>query len=743
MLNWLATATLGASLLSSGTALANEGMWRPDQLPDFQSEFDSMNAEIRAEEWADIKSGPLGSLLDLSGCSAAFVSPDGLVATAFHCIWPHLQFASRDGENLIEDGFYAATQQEERWGGPSGRVRLTLSVKDVTDDVMAGTKKLDGKARATQVADNRKKLVKRCESEVGIHCSVVSFDHGTVYRLTKQREYKDIRVVYSPPRNVGYFGGDSDNWHWPRHSADFAFIRVYATPSNQPTGHQLGNVPYHPAVYLPVAKGPSPGDFVLVAGYPARTFRWLTAAEIDYAQNEDYPRRVETNLEVLHILRQSADRYRDVGQKVQGRVLSLNNQTQYLEGNLDAFRKLHAVSQKWAFEKDLSQWIIADGERAERFGNTLDQIHALHAEQTATDGRNHVAREMRRHTLMYNVSLRLYKLSKEARKKDADRQSGYQNRDRPEFAEWLDTIDAEYDWRVDQQVLRYFLLRALSLPEGLRIPEMDAWFASLPHTGTVEQRIDKELERLYIHNIELTDADKRRSLMDTSPWFLESSGNPWFNLAARMHPFYERQRDNEEARSGDWREARAQYITALKEFIPAARPRFARGQILQGLYYSDANRTLRVTFGKVDGYFPRDGLIAAPRSRLEGILEKHGPGDYDTHPPLLQAIRDRDYGNYADPTLDSVSVNFLSTVDTSLGNSGSPTINDKGEWVGILFDGNYESMSGDWLFEERLTRSIHTDSSYVLWYLDAVEGATSLLKELGFERSVGVQPATE
>ena len=199
------------------------------------------------------------------------------------------------------------------------------------------------------------------------------------------------------------------------------------------------------------------------------------------------------------------------------------------------------------------------------YGNALDQINALHAEQTANSERDHVATEMRRHTLMFNVSLRLYKLAKESRKKDNERQSGYQNRDRPEFAEWLDSIDSKYDWRVDQEMMRYFLVRALALPDGLRIPELDAWFESLPHSGTVEQRIDKELQRLYVQNIELTDPDKRRSLMDTSTWFLESSGNPWFNLAARMYPFYERQRDNQQARSSAWRDARADYITALKD----------------------------------------------------------------------------------------------------------------------------------------------------------------------------------
>jgi hypothetical protein len=718
-------------------ALALEGHWLPEQLPSLEPELKALGVTNDPKDLARLDLAPLGAVVEMEGCSGAFVSDTGLIATAYHCVWDMLAHASESGENLVDDGFHATTLEEERWAGPNTNVRITKALKDVTSDVLAGTKKLSGREYSERVAANIKTLVRRCESGSSTYCSVEPFDHGTEYRLVETEELNDIRVVFSPPKDVGYFGGDADNWQWPRHSGDFAFVRAYAAPNGEPSSYAAGNVPYQPEHHLPVAKGPKPGEFVMVAGFPSGTFRWLTAAEIDYAKEEDYPRRIRTNHAVLDVLKDYVDEYPSRAARVQPRILSINNQTQYLEGNLVAFDKLSATDRKWKFEEDFAQWVVANQERQQLYGDVIDSVHRIHAESAATADRDHVARQMVRNGVMLQVSTRLYKLASEARKKDADRQSGFQNRDRPDLASWLDSVDSRYDGRYDKQVLRYFLKRALMLPSGSRIPELDVWLERLPHTGTADQKLEAELARLY-DNTELTSADRRRALMDTSPWYLENTTkNPWFQLASALHPFFERLDDLDSERRASWGEVRPRYMEAVKAFFPEARPRVAaEGQIAPGLYYPDANGTLRVTIGKVDGYFPRDGLIAAPRSRVEGINEKAGVHPFEAPPVLLAAIEGGRFGPYGDDLITSVSVNYLSTADTTLGNSGSPTINKDMAWCGVLFDGNYESMATDWLFEERVTRSIHTDSSFVLWYLDAVAGADRLLEELGHKSTL-------
>ena len=223
--------------------------------------------------------------------------------------------------------------------------------------------------------------------------------------------------------------------------------------------------------------------------------------------------------------------------------------------------------------------------------------------------------------------------------------------------------------------------------------------------------------------------------MGTSPWYLEHSDNPWFELAAALYPWLERTEAEERAREAEWREVMPRYISALQAFIPDNRPRYlaSRDQVRPGVFYPDANGTLRITAGKVDGYFPRDGLIAAPHTTLAGLRHRAGPPPYDAPRQVLAAIAEGADGPYADSDVDGVPVNYLTTLDTARGSSGSATMNAEGEFVGVIFDGNYEAIASDWFFDEQMTRSIHTDLRYILWYLDRVAGATALLQELGQE----------
>jgi hypothetical protein len=341
----------------------------------------------------------------------------------------------------------------------------------------------------------------------------------------------------------------------------------------------------------------------------------------------------------------------------------------------------------------------------------------------------------------------IYKLSVEAGKPDKAREAGYQNRDRPHIANELDQMDARHDWRVDRDLLRYFLHQAMTLPSGMHVPELDNWLDHDPEGSSLAETIDAKLDDLY-DNIDLADSDKRRDLMGTSTWYLEHSDNPWFTLAAALHPYLERVEQESRERDAEWRQVKPRYISAVQEFIPQGRPRYLAStqEIAPGVFYPDANSTLRVSVGKVDGYFPRDGLIAAPHTTLSGIVGKSGLAPYDSPRMLLEAIAEGSHGPYADPRIHSVPVNFVTSLDTARGSSGSATMNGRGEFVGIIFDGNYEAIASDWIFDEAMTRSIHTDVRYMLWYLDRCAGAAALLEELGVEphfATAGVGEADE
>ncbi|MCB9668834.1 MAG: S46 family peptidase, partial [Alphaproteobacteria bacterium] len=540
--------------LTAMQAEAHEGMWLPDQLPLLAEELKKQGATMPADRLAKVDKGPLAAMVDLDDrCSGAFVSADGLIATAYHCVGEAMRHASDRGENLFETGFYAADRKDERWAGPTFSVKVTLSMEDVTEEVLAGTKKVEPEERQKRIDNHTRALEKRCERP-GVHCEVIAFDQGASYKLVAQQEFKDVRVVYTPPRSVGYYGGDADNWQWPRHSGDFAFLRAYADSENRPTAYRADNAPFKPAAFLPPAKqAPEAGGFVMVAGYPSGTYRWKSAAEIDFARDSAYPRRIATLADVLEILNRFAEQDERTANIVDPRILSLNNQMQYMQGNLDAFRRIDANRRKWRFERDLAAWIAEDPARTAQYGTVLDTIHRLQAEESSTAARDHVATQLRSHSVMFDTGLKLYRLAKESNKRDADRAKGFQERDRPAFADGLDAVDERYAFKVDMAITRYFLDRLLSLPDSMRIPELDNWFAS-QRGETYDERLENAITRLYTSGADLSDPARRRALMDTSVWYLERSGNPWFELSAALLPYYERLEGSRATRNARWAE---------------------------------------------------------------------------------------------------------------------------------------------------------------------------------------------
>jgi len=716
-LRWVVGPGLAVALAGGG-ARAAEGLWLPEQLPQFAAELKRLGAELDPRSLARLTEHPLHAVIDLQGCSASFVSPRGLVITNYHCAQSALQYNSTAERNLLDRGFLAGDLQQELGATPGSRVKVTVEVRDVTTKVTHGLEATaSGTERHERIEAREKELIAECEQAPGYRCAVRSFHGGLQFRLYKQIEIRDVRLVYAPAAGIGAFGGEVDNWMWPRHTGDFAFLRAYVGPDGRPADPSAANVPYRPKHWLrPARQGIRETDLVLVAGYPGRTNRYRLAEEARNAFEWSYPATKKLTDEALRIIEAEAARRPEVEIVYAATIAGLNNATKNYQGMLDGYARSDMVRRKRALESRLQQWIAASDAHGGRHGSTLARLESLVARDQATQERDLVL-EMLGRSSMLSTARQLYRLSREREKPDAEREPGYQERDATPFRERLERLERRYDAVVDQALWRARLATYLELPPEQRVAELDRFLGLDAPAG-----LDDRLSEMY-RQTRLDETEIRLALMRADRAALEASSDPFVALAVALYDG-DRAREREaEALAGEFQLERSRHMETLIAFLGSEGRRV----------YPDANGTLRVTYGQVAGYEPRDGVRYLPFTRLEGIAAKQtGTQPFAAPAILLQRIEARDHGPYRLDSLDSVPVDFLSTVDTTGGNSGSPTLNGRGELVGLLFDGTYDGINADWDFEERTTRAIHVDIRYVLWVMDKVDNARRVLEELGF-----------
>ena len=696
----------------------------PQQIPELAGRLQAMGFTGDAKAFADLTGQPMGAVVSLGGCTASFVSPDGLIATNHHCVTGGLQFNSTPQRNLLRDGFLAKTRQEELSNGPGSRVYVTTSVTDVTAAITGG---IDPKATDRQRYDTIDRRIKErvaaCEKG-GFRCGVTPFFEGLKYFEIAQLEIRDVRLVYAPAEGIGVFGGETDNWRWPRHTGDWSFLRAYVGRDGKPAAYSKDNVPYKPAHWLPVsAQGTKPGDLVFVVGYPGRTMRHRTFAEIKETTEWALPRSIRLAEEQLALIDKLTAKDKELAIKLSGRIQGLNNGLTNSKGVLEGLVKGGALGLKEAQEKDLLAWIAATPERQKQYGDVLPALAVLQAEGEKVRERNAVLGTLSSASSYLNAAQTIYRLSLQRPKSDLDRDAGFQERDWSRIRESLDRLQRSLDATADRAFLRWAMGQAAALPAGQRIEPLDKAIGLRPGLAAADadRTIDAALEKLYA-GTKIGDRDARLSLLDKSTADLQATGDAFVALAAALEPLAESNRDASKSRAGAYARLRPRYMQAL----------LAKAG---GLVAPDANSTLRVTYGQVKGVDAKDGLFYKPQTGLAGIVEKQtGQGDFNAPKKQIDAINTflkTRKSPYLDAALKDVPVNFLSTVDTTGGNSGSPTLNARGELVGLLFDGTYESVSSDYLFDEVKTRSIHVDSRYMLWNMAEVDGATHLIKEMG------------
>lgn len=707
-------------LVLFGLAHAVEGMWEPHQLPSLGEGLAAAGFTGDAAALARLDGAPLGAVVSLGGCTASFVSDEGLLVTNHHCAVGWLQQANREGEDLVDAGFHAPTRADERWVGPTGRVWITTGIRDVTAEIAGKIPKRTKDAERAKLLEARTKAtVAACEATPGRRCNVASFYGGAEYRLIEQTELRDLRLVQAPPDSVGNYGDEIDNWHWPRHAGDFAFLRVYVGPDGKPADHAEGNVPYKPAHALKLAaRGPKPGEFVMVAGYPGGTDRWRTAEEIARTERLDLPEEIATIERVLAIYAEETAKDPAAGPILEPSRLGLGNGLFLDKGALDGYRRAGIAALARRRDDALAAWIAADPARAARWGDVLDGLRSLTTRRDATRDRDRVFHWMRAGSILLGAAETAYEVAIQREKPDAAREIGYQDRDLDRIRARAGAMQARLHLPTERRLLAETLVAALALPADQRPPGLVAWVGASPGQDPAAA-VNAALDRAFAAT-KLADKDVRVGLLDTKAKDLAASADPFVALAVALHPLREAQRAAAKEDGGADSRLRPRYAEALRAFDPARA-------------YPDANGTLRVTYGTVQGYSPRDGVLHTPQTTLEGIVAKAGPWPFDAPKTLLDAIAGGKRGPYVDPALGTVPVDFLSDLDITGGNSGSPTLNAQGELVGLAFDGNVEGVASDWFFDAPVARSIHVDVRYLLYYLDAVVGADALLRELGVE----------
>ena len=713
----LLSVSVLAALAAVPAALAGEGMWVPQQLPQIAGPLAKAGLKLAPEQLADLTGDPMGAVVALGGCTASFGSPNGLVATNHHCAYGAIQLNSTPENNLIRNGFNAPTTADELSAGPNARVFVLDSITDVTGQARAAIAAAGddalGRTRALEALE--KQLIAACEADAGFRCRLYSFSGGNSYRLFRNMEIRDVRLAYAPPGSVGKFGGDVDNWMWPRHTGDFAFYRAYVGKDGKPAAYSPDNVPFKPRHWLKFADQPlGEGDFVMVAGYPGSTNRYALAAEFDNAAQWSYPAIAGHFNNQIALVEAAGKLDPQVQVRYASSMAGWNNTAKNYQGQLSGFKRIDAAGQKRAEEAAVLAWLKGQGARGQAALDAHARLLALLEQSQATRERD-LALGMFNNTAMLGTASQLYRLAIERAKPDAERESGYQQRDLPAIEGGLRQLERRYVASMDRQLQAYWLDQYLKLPAAQRVAAIDAWLG-----GNDAAAVKRALDRLA--GTALGSTDERLKWLSADRAAFEASTDPAIQYAVAVMPTLLKLEQERKTRAGENLAARPVYLQAVADY------KNSQGEFV----YPDANLSLRITFGNVTGYVPRDGVKYTPFTTLEGVVAKEtGADPFDSPQALLDAVAAGRHGGLADARLGSVPVNFLSDLDITGGNSGSPVLDAHGKLVGLAFDGNWESVSSNWVFDPKMTRMISLDERYMRWIMQEVYPAPQLLKEMG------------
>ena len=695
--------------------VAREGMWEPHQMPSLKNELRAAGFNKNINSISDLFEFPMNAIVSIGGCSAAFVSPNGLIATNYHCVESsYLQYNSTNEDDLFATGFTASNYEDEKPSPPGSRVFITTSSTEITDEVLAGTLETeDYVSKAEIIEQNSKNIVSNCEKDSSIRCRVRSFFGGETYKLEVQTVIKDVRLVYAPPSSIGEYGGEIDNWMYPRHTGDFALLRAYVAPDGSSKEFDQANVPFSPETYLKIsAKGVSDGDFVMIIGYPGSTNRLQTFAEINYDLTQGFARSIEFLKRGIKLIEENTKGDEAATLKYRGLKSGYENYYKKIAGQLEGSQRFGLLDSEKIKWDEFMGYVESNASSAEK--NDLALLLDLIKEQQD----RYLAETYYGNSSLISYVFSIFKNADERRKPNEERDSGYQERDQNRIKNSIKSAQYRFEAKIDKAIFIDRLATYKDFNANLRRPEFSR---ALKLDGSREETL-AVVDQLY--SSEFSDPTKMLELFEKSFEEIITLEDPLINFIESIYAEskeYEKQYDAERA---ERQKLRSTFIKLLKDYY----------QKINKPLYADANGTLRVTYGNVMGLELQDGIAYKPFTSLEGILEKHrGEAPFNAPENLRSLIQKKDYGTYVAKDVSSVPVNFISDLDITNGNSGSATINKDFELVGLAFDGMIETIISDYKYIPE-ARTISVDSRYFLWNLEKVAEAKNILAEIEIAR---------
>jgi hypothetical protein len=707
--------------LVAAPALAGEGKWTPQQVLELDPAWlRAQGLQVPPKKLWDPQRGTglLAGTVNVGGCSGAFIAPSGLVITNHHCAFGVIQEHSTPQRDLITDGFLASKREDEL-PGKGSRVQVPRSFKDVTRDVLAAVPEgADDSARFKAIERKQKELVAECEKRPATRCQVATFDGGLNYTLMDSVELADVRLVYAPPRAVGEYGGEEDNWMWPRHTGDFAILRAYTAPDGSSAPYSDKNVPYKAEFFFPLAtEGVKPNDFVMVLGYPGITWRALLAEEMAERQSRLYPRMRDVFGEAIQILEEEGNKDAAGKIAVASQLKSLHNVHKNAGGQLAGLKRGRIIEKQQASETAVAAWAQKGGAK---WAEALKAREALLAEQAAIHKvfeREFLLSAAGRLARGPALAVTVSRLAAERARPDLERRPEYMDRELPRLKDRLEREQKNLFLPADKKLLQAFVRRAQALGPEERIASVDKHFGKT----FSEKDVAAKIEAMYSGTKVLTLAERMKMAGETLAQ-LEARKDPLLAFGLDLAKELTALDEVKDRRQGAALRLRPEWRKAV--LAHAGKP-----------VAPDANGTLRVSFAKVQGYTPRDGAVYTPQTTLAGLLAKHtGEEPFDVPAKVSKVAEAKRFGTWVDPRLKDVPVNFLSDADTTGGNSGSPTVNGRGQLVGVNFDRVWENVANDFGYNPDVARNVSVDVRYILWMLDQVEDADALLRELGVRK---------